>query len=266
MAEHTEQFVPVGGAKIHYHKGGSGRPLVLLHGIHGDLGWCQHHKLLAENFTVYAPTLPGFGESERPVWLETVSDLVRFTLWLIDELNLSNVSLAGHSIGGWVAAEMATMSPRSFEALILVDAAGIQPEIGEITDIFLHGHDSTRSLSFFKPEQTPEFDQLFKAKTSRKTRNLQTQNQEATARYFWKPYMFDPSLRWVLERVPNPTLVIWGQEDQIVPVECGILYRNALPRARAVIIPECGHYPHIEKPDEFSRIVQEFLENTEGQN
>jgi len=71
----TEEFVNVGGAKVHLLKGGAGDPLLVLHGAGGNQGWLRYVKGLAERFTVYLPSHPGYGQSERPEWLETIPDL-----------------------------------------------------------------------------------------------------------------------------------------------------------------------------------------------
>ena len=259
MTAYEEHFVEVAGAKIHFLKGGRGKPLVMLHSIEGNLGWRRYHAQLAEHFTVYAPTCPGFGQSERPPWLETFVDLARFNLWLLDELDLKNVTLAGHFMGGWLAAEMAVMSPHSLDGLILIGAAGIQPQHGEITDIFLHGLQGTRQLSYFDLQQLPEYEELFADKPSKEEREVRTRNQETVVRYCWKPYMFSPSLPGLLGRVHVPTLIVWGQDDQIVPLECGELYRQAIPGSRLEILPQCGNCPPLEKPDEFTQLIRNFL-------
>ena len=75
----------------------------------------------------------------------------------------------------------------------------------------------------------------------------------------WKPYMHDPRLTSLLERVKIPTKVVWGREDKIVPLECGDLYSKAIKDAELVIIDNCGHSPQIEKPVEFTKIALEFL-------
>ncbi len=259
MTAYEENFVKVAGAKIHFLKGGRGKPLVMLHSIEGNLGWRRYHAQLAEYFTVYAPTCPGFGQSERPPWLETFADLARFSLWLLDELDLKNVTLAGHFMGGWLVAEMAVMSPHSLDGLILIDAAGIQPQQGEITDIFLHGLQGTRQLAYFDLQQIPEYEELFADKPSEKEREVRARNQETVVRYCWKPYMFSPSLPGLLGRVHVPTLIVWGQDDQIVPLECGELYQQAIPGSRLEILPQCGNCPPLEKPDEFTKLVRNFL-------
>ena len=252
--------VTVGGAAIHYLVAGKGAPLVWLHGSEGNLGWLPLHEELARNFTVYVPTHPGFAGSARPPWLESFLDLARFYLWILQELGLPRATLAGHFIGGWLAAEIAVMSPQLAERLILVDAAGVRPREGEITDIFLHGGEGTRRLSFFDVKQVADYELLFGRKSTPEEREAQVINREATTRYCWKPYMHDPSLPALLERLRAlPTLIVWGREDRIVPVEAGELYRRAIAGARLEVIDCCGHFPHLEKPAEFMRVVAPFL-------
>lgn len=256
---YQEEWVKVAGANVQLLKGGRGDPLVLFHSIEGSPGWRRYHAQLAEHFTVYAPTLPGFGVSERPDWVESFFDLARFSLWLVQELGLDRAALGGQFIGGWLAAEMAVMSPGLIDKLILVDAAGIQPQRGEIADIFLHGLEGTRQLTYFAPKQVPEYEEMFGHKPSKEERDILAHNQETVVRYCWKPYMYDRSLPALLPRLRAPTLVIWGRDDRIVPLECGQRYQRAIPGARLEILPECGNCPPLEKPDAFSKLVCEFL-------
>lgn len=254
-----EQVVNVGGAEIRLLKSGEGKPLIILHGVEGSLGWRAYQCSLAQQCTVYAPSLPGFDRSQRPAWLETFTDLSRFSLWLLQQLDLQKTALLGYGMGGWLAAEIAVMCPQIIDRLILVDAAGIQPRHGEITDIFLHGPDATRQFAFFDSKQVSEYAELFDRKPSSEERQIRVQNQENAVRYCWKPYMYDRSLPHLLPRLKIPTLVVWGQEDRIIPVECGELYRQAIPGARLEVLPQCGHYPHLEKTEQFIGIVQNFL-------
>ena len=251
----VEEFVEVGGTKVHLLRGGDGPPLLFLHSIEGNLGWLPWMDRVAESATVYAPTHPGFGASERPELLESVSDMARFYLWMIQELGLEDVTLVGHFLGGWIAAEMATMSPGALKSLVLVDSAGVRPDEDEIADIFLLGEEETTRLSFHDAANVPNYAEIFERELAPEEREMKVRGREMTTRLCWKPYMHDRSLAWLLQRVNVPALVIWGAEDKIIPADSGRRISEAIPGSRLEAIPECGHLPHVEKPDVFSDMV-----------
>lgn len=257
----TEERVQVGGASVHLLKGGSGTgaPVVFLHSIEGNLGWLPWMETISESATVYAPTHPGFGESERPDWLESVSDMARFYLWMFQEMGLDKVSLVGHFLGGWIAAEIATMNPGILESLTLVDSAGVRPRDGEIADVFLLGEEETLRRSFHDAASVPGYDALFGGDQTPEQREARVINREMTTRLCWKPYMYDRSLLPLLHRVNAPTLVVWGAEDSITPPDAGRRIHQAIAGSRFEIIPQCGHLPYIEKPEEFSRLLRQRL-------
>jgi pimeloyl-ACP methyl ester carboxylesterase len=258
--EHEERTVNVGGTPIRYLVGGGGAPIVALHGFDGNRGWLPIYDELARRFTVYAPTHPGFAGSDRPPWLESFTDLARFYLWILQELDLARATLLGFSIGGWLAAEIAVLSPQIAERLILVDAMGIKPHEGEIADIFLHGSEGTRRLAIFDPKQVPDYELLFGRKPSPEERDASAINREAAIRYCWKPYMHDPILPALLQRLHNiPALIVWGKEDRIVPLESAGIYHRMIAGSKLELIERCGHLPHLERPMEFLHIVKAFL-------
>jgi pimeloyl-ACP methyl ester carboxylesterase len=260
MSDYQERDLTIDGARIRYFKGGDGPPLIALHSVEGYLGWLSLYNELARDFTVYAPIHPGFAGSERPAWLESLVDLARFYLWIVQELGLNQTSMLGHGMGGWLAAEMAVMAPATFDRLVLINAVGVRPRAGEITDIFLHGAEGSRRLSFFDTKQVADYELLFGRKSSAEERDAQLINREAATRYCWKPYMHDPALPHLLGRLREmPTLIAWGRNDQIVPVECGELLHAAINGSHLEVIDRAGHFPHLEQPAEFIRVLRSFL-------
>ncbi len=254
-----EQTISVGGIDVHAWVGGQGAPLLVLHGAGGNRGWTRSMAKIAEHYTVWAPTHPGFGASGDAEWMEGIDDLARFYLWFIDTARLGRPHLLGHSIGGWTAAEMAVMSPGSMDRLVLVAPVGLKPEVGEILDIFYYTPPQLRELTVHDPTTIPEWDELFARPPTPAEQEVALRNREMTARLTWKPYMHDARLPHFLPRVSNPTLIVWGREDRIVPVVCGEQYRRALPHATLSVLERCGHLPPIEQPDAFARLVIDFL-------
>src|SRR5919108_2202353 len=254
-----EARISVGGVDVHTLVGGQGPALLVLHGAGANRGWVRWIEQVAERFTVWAPTHPGFGESGDAEWMEGVDDLARFHLWFIEAAGLQRPHVVGHSIGGWTAAEMATMSPGAIDRLVLVAATGLKPEQGEILDVFYHSDAELRDMIVHDPATVPEWAELFGRAPSPRDVELADRNREMTARLAWKPYMHNPRLPRVLPRVSNPTLIVWGREDRIVPVECGEQYRRLLPNATLTVLERCGHLAPVEQPDAFARLVLGFL-------
>jgi pimeloyl-ACP methyl ester carboxylesterase len=257
--EFTEEFVAIGGERIHLLKGGAGEPLLLLHGVDGNRGWLRYVQALSDRYTVYAPTHPGFGDSDPFQWMESVRDVAAIYTWLMRDLKLEGVRAIGVSLGGWVAAEMAVMSHHVFSKLMLVDAVGVKPEEGEILDIFVHSQRELIAANFHDPTQVPEYEALFGDGVTREQAKDVEYNRTVAARLCWKPYMFNPTLPHLLAGVRVPTRIVWGRQDAMVPLNCGGLYQRAIPDSELAVIENCGHTPHIEKPDEFVELALEFL-------
>jgi pimeloyl-ACP methyl ester carboxylesterase len=254
-----EQFIEVGDTKIQLLTGGSGAPLLLLHGTEGNLGWLRYAQALAEHFTVYLPAHPGFNQSERPAWLKTITDLVCFYTWFLEQQGLEGVPAIGFSLGGWLAAELVATTRHAFSKLMLVDAVGLKPQQGEIADIFIMSPAQVTERSFYDPQQAPEYNQIYGHPLSPEQQESAERNREMAVRLCWKPYMHDPRLPALLARVAIPTRLVWGRQDALVPLECGQLYQQAIPGSELVVIEQCGHLPQLEKPEEFVHLALEFL-------
>ena len=255
----TEEFVDVGGTKVHMMSGGSGEPLVILHGAGGNAGWLRYAQALADKYTVYIPSHPGYGQSERPEWLEKMADMASFYTWFLEQKGLEGARAIGFSMGGWLASEIAVTCRHAFSKLMLVDAVGVKPQHGEIADLFIISPAEVTGLLFHDPSQAPEYDQLFGQELTPEQVSIAEGNREMTVRLCWKPYMYDLRLPRLLGRVNIPTRIVWGREDKIVPVECAQIYHQSIPGSDLVLIDNCGHAPQMEKPDEFVKTALEFM-------
>jgi pimeloyl-ACP methyl ester carboxylesterase len=258
-SDHTEQVLEVAGTHLQLLKGGRGEALLVLHGAGGNPGWLPYHRELATQFSVYAPSHPGYGQSARLDWLTTINDMAHFYRQLIEELSLAPVHLVGFSMGGWLAAEIAAMCPSYLRSLVLVDAAGIKPEVGEIAEILMVSQDVAKKLRFYDPTQVPDYDTLVNRQLTPEEEAAQWRNREMTSRLCWKPYFHNPKLPAYLRGVKVPTLIVWGREDAIIPLNCGELYHQALANSTLHVIDRCGHSPALEKPQEFLTAVLSFL-------
>ncbi len=253
-----EETITVAGLDTQVFSGGSGEPLLVLHGAGGNPGWMPYCEALAARFQVIAPSHPGFGASDRPDWMERVHDLAYFYRWFMEERRLGPLPVIGFSMGGWLAAEMAAMYPASLSRMVLVGAAGMKPRDAEIADIFLMTIEEGIALRFYDTAQVPDYDALFGELTHE---DLQTAawDREMAALLTWKPYMHNPKMPHLMTQVKLPTLIVWGKQDAIVPVECGELYQQAIPGAALTVIDRCGHSPQVERPDAFLAAVLPFL-------
>ena len=248
------------GITVELRRGGSGAPLLVIHGEFGVPGWLESFAQLAEQYDVIVPSLPGYGRSARPDWIMSVHDLAAWITWFARDLDLRTpVNVIGCSLGGWAAAEIATVAPQFFNKLVLVGAMGIKPERGEIFDYFLDGGLAGLQRAFLRPEQSSEFLRYWGKDWTPEEADLIEQHREMTCRIAWKPYMHSLTLRHLLPGVRTPTMLVWGGEDAITPIDSGEIYQRAIPRSRLVVIENCGHMPEMEKPAEFARLVGDFL-------
>ena len=236
---------------------GSGPPLVVLHRDVTAPGTSPFLERLAERHTVFAPQLPGFGVSDRPEWMRSVSQLGVVTAHALDALDVCPCPLIGLGFGGWVAAEIATLGGRRLDALVLVSPFGIKPSSGEITDFALLSATEWAALGFHDPAnyterfgEEPDVDLLRQWDGAR----------EMVTRIAWKPVGHSRALPPLLALADIPTLVVWGEEDAIVPRATAQDWQHALPDASAVFLSDVGHQVDLEAPAVLAELVDDFLD------
>ncbi len=258
--EWREESVSVDGTNLIVVKGGTGRPMLVLHDELGHPGWLKWTRAMARRRTLLIPLHPGFGRTERAEWMMSIRDLAGFYARYLKENGLAPLDVIGFSLGGWIAAEMAASNPGQFRKMILVAPAGIRPPSGNILDVFQLMAPQQLMASVYDPPNTPEFPELFGGGMSPEAFEMFEDARAQTARLAWTPYMHNPTLPHLLGVAAGlPTLIVWGRQDAVVPASAGDAYRAAIRGARLVTFDNCGHRPEIEKSAEFIREVEAFL-------
>jgi pimeloyl-ACP methyl ester carboxylesterase len=252
-----DALTEIAGVRLELIRRGQGRPLLFLHPAIGLKPTDPVLDELAKNFSVLAPSHPGFGKSELPRHITTVDDLAYFYLDLLEALDLRDVTLAGVSFGGWIAAAIAIKSTERIARLVLADAVGIKVgdrEHRDIVDIFTTRQSEIDDLAY----HDPAVGAVDHTKISDEDAATLFRNREAAALFAWSPYMYDPKLASRLHRMRIPTLVLWGASDRIAPPEYGRAYSRLIRGSQFELIDEAGHYPHLERPQAFARRIADF--------
>lgn len=220
---------------------GEGKPLILLHGLSGSRRWWTRNvPPLSRDFRIYRVDLPGFGESRAVHWTRLQDTAERLVAWMADE-GLDRVTIAGHSMGGAIAALIAASFPERVDRLVLVDAsirpygAPFAPRAADIVRAIDPGRGMTGLVTW-------DFLRSHPGSVAIATADL--------LRADWGAH---------LRRIAAPTLVIWGERDIITPLSLGHAITASIPDARLVIVPNAGHTPMWEQPEVFNAELRRFL-------
>jgi pimeloyl-ACP methyl ester carboxylesterase len=258
MDDPTPTKISIRGCNITMRRAGTGRPLLYLHGA-SDAGlWPPSLADLGARHDVIAPEHPGFGASDTPAWLDTIADLASFYLDVLDQLDLTSVHLVGHDLGGWIAAELAVRNTGRLASLTLVGAAGVfVPGVAQV-DPFLRTDEQRIRDLFHDPARA---DEMAASAKRPEAEDIGLKNQTTAARLTWQPRGYDPHLAKWLHRINVPTLLVWGTNDRVYPIDYAAAYQKLIPGAKLAIIPDCGHLPHIERREIFVAALDDFLTN-----
>jgi pimeloyl-ACP methyl ester carboxylesterase len=267
------------GVRIHYLKAGTtGSPLVLLHGGSADsasLSWRPTMDLFSRSHRVIAPDLPGYGSSAKPKLNYTVEYYTRFLSRFLQHVGLERFSLVGLSMGGHIAIAFALQFPSLVEKLVLASSSGLGTQ--------WHWQLLARLMV-----KMPRLHQRMRKMGNRETiklslgkivHNLEIISEDlieeisenAAARgagRAWRSYLenemswsgFQNNLLGRLGGITQPTLIIHGSKDRLIPVKWAKKAHHLIPDSRLYIFEQCGHWPQREKPLEFHEAVLGFLE------
>lgn len=272
MALKTETL-SVRGNTIQLLRGGSGNPILYLHGIVADIhslpdssGFTAFHEALAASFSFCAPALPGYADSEGFDDLENIEDAAFFCLDVLDALNIDTVNMVAFSLGGWVATEFATRYSHRLQKLVLINPLGVSTPEARIGNFFYTvtpkaegGQHEVRELLFQEPnselargaipdEMSPQANFLF------------YKAQMVAARLGWKPpYLYNPRLKDRLFRITAPTKLIWAANDDLAPPALAGLYKDGIPGSELSLVPGSAHALLLEQPQQTAELVSQYL-------
>jgi pimeloyl-ACP methyl ester carboxylesterase len=237
---------------VRYYEGGAGRPLVFLHGAGGvemDLGFLDS---LAKTFHVYAPLVPGYGDSEECAELRDMLDFTLHTWDVVDRLGVRDPILVGFSMGGMIAGEMAAVAPNDVSRLALIAPAGLWIDDHPIADIFSMLPFELPGYLFFDAEagarimsagtnmSDPKFLQAFLVQNAR---------QLGAAGKILFPIP-ERGLASRLYRIKAKTVLIWGEGDKLIPPVYAGAFQRGIAGSELVMIPQAAHLAPFEKPAE----------------
>jgi len=261
----TGKFVTVFGARIHYVDVGAGPTVILLHGLADDVGvWGSVMPALAAKHRVIALDQVGFGRSDKPLLNYRVSTFVDFLDGFLNELKIKRASLVGNSLGGWVAADFALKHPDRIERLVLSDAAGYAAlaktmDPRALNALHLASREDIRylgPLTFRDKRFYEDVDLAFKQRVTAGDSYTVSQLLDSMIRG-------EDVLDNRLAVIKQPTLVLWGREDKLIPLSFGERFHKEIAGSRLRVIDNCGHMPHVECPEKFNDALLQFLGDAE---
>ena len=249
------------GTRCRVLEGGSGAPLVYLHGAGGLLKDNPFLDQLARQHSVFAPEWPGYGESTGDELLEDMLDFALHGWDLVDALGLGRPNLVGHSMGGMIAAEMACLAPRDAAKLVLAAPAGLWVDEHPIPDIFAMLPFQLAEALFADPAKGQAM----------MTGGADLSNIEALKDYYIAAQRRLAMAGKILFPIPNrrlskrlyrltaDTLLVWGAQDRLIVPAYAKAWQTLIPSARLAVVEGAGHMLPYEQPDAFVRAVQTFL-------
>jgi pimeloyl-ACP methyl ester carboxylesterase len=241
MAELHREMVDVDGRATAVFTGGSGEPLVWLHGG-GIVEGVDCFAPLADRFRFIAPRMPGFDRTDLAPPLHSIDELVELYSHVFDALGLDEFVLAGHSLGGWVASSFAAAHPERVRRLVIACSYGLRNDEHPIAPVFQMTREElypalSRDASVWAGRLPAGEDSEFDAARAREGESLS----------HFVPGPFDPALAGKLARLTMPILLMWGDDDQIVPIGRLPDWQAALPQAEVRVYPGVGHLLYWEQ-------------------
>ena len=279
MYKSQDRYVNVGQIKTRYWMEGDGEtPILLVHGLGGFIeNWHPCFSLLTDKHRVYAVDLLGHGRTDKPLSASyTVADLAEFVKGFMTALNIDRANLVGHSLGGAVVLQFALKFSDMVEKLTIVESAGLGKEgafalrllslplVGEMLSRPSRSG-TAKMLETFVYDPTlvtdEEIDLHYQMGTQPGGQQTFLKTLRAIANLFGQKKMVYGSITSRLSSINNPTLIIWGQQDPVIPVAHAEIAAQKISDAQVELIDNCGHNPMLEQTEVFTKLLLEFLKD-----
>jgi len=250
-----------GKLKTEFLQGGKGAPLVYLHGLSRPLGWDTDHIGLALHRSVYAPVLPGWKGGRLPPEISSVQDYARLMLAFMDAQQIKKADLVGHSVGGWIALHIALTAPERIERLCLVDSMGLDVAEAPATDISKLDDAALYNAAFASKGLLVVAGDFGGVPLDLRGGALfkHILNGQRNLIVLSGGKCGEVSLMAALREIRADTLIVWGETDQLTPLDHAQIFGKQILRSRVAVIEGAGHFPQKEKPQTFLRVVCNFL-------
>jgi pimeloyl-ACP methyl ester carboxylesterase len=270
-------YIKIGQINARYWADGNqGSPVILIHGIGGYIeSWLPNFATLATQHQVYAVDLPGHGRTEKPRNISyTIESLSQFINDFMAARGVEKAHIVGHSLGGAIGTRLALRQPEAVDRLVLVGSAGLGkggammlkivsiPLLGEVlTRPSLSGSASSTKILVYNPtvmtDDLIELSYQMSALPGAQQSFLRTLRSNANF-LGQKESMYGTNTRGIAS-ITNPVLVIWGRQDQVIPVAHADTAAKGFPNVQVHIFDNCGHLPMLEYTSEFNRLILDFL-------
>ena len=237
------------------------RVALVLHGGGGPATVTGIAAHLAQTMRVLTPTHPGWNGTERPDWLSDIAALADVYIDLLTTAGYKDVLLVGSSVGGWIAAEMASRAAAGLiGGLVVIDGVGITVDGHPMTDFFALDARGVAEYSYHDPERF----YVDPASLTDEQRAQRIGNMATLRALAGDPYMHDPTLSARLAGITVPTLVLWGESDRIATTDYGRAFAERIPASRFELILRAGHLPQLERPEATFGAIDGFLAELEA--
>ena len=271
-----DNYIKAGEVNTRYWAlGDQGSPVILIHGLGASADiWQKNVETLSKHHRVYVPDLVGFGRSDKPDIEYTPSSAARFIYDFMNALNIEKATLMGYSLGGGISLQFSLEYPDKVDKIVLVDSAGLGskvifplrllslPFIGKLMTrpsrkgVYLYFRDAVYDRKLLNEDFIDLYYELHSLPGAQESllRVIRTAIGIRGAREkLVAPIMNN------LEKINQPTLIVWGKQDKVIPLEHAYFAKERIPNSQLHVFDPCGHMPQFERPEEFNNLVLEFL-------